>query len=157
MSGLNTEGLADFKAPILPKGKYEFEIRTGRDREGSKADENGEKSQGWEFELVVTGPEDATLSDGNSALGYRSKQSIWFPRESLKREKPQQAAKMTRAAIEWMKAAFGTIPGGDVHGKDFEGTHVLGSGRSKFDSFQKEDVFEVDEVASIAGAAEEQA
>ena len=155
MAGLNTEGLADFKAPILPKGKYEVEVMSGRDVEGSSVDENGEKSQGWGLRVQVVGPEDATLSDGNSAIGFTFEQRIWFPREMLKKNKPQAAARMTKACIEFMKAAFGEIPAGDVHGKDFEHQRFCVRGKSKYDDFAKEDLFEIEEAMPLGGEASE--
>ena len=144
MSGLNTEGLENFKVPVLPRGKYEFEVMRGADCEGASQDENGQKSSGWDFNFQVVGPDTATLSDGNSALGYTFRQRVWFPREGLKAKNPQVAARMTKAAIQFMTAAFGTIPVGECHGKDFEHTRFLGTGRPKYDSFQKEDIFEIE-------------
>lgn len=155
MAGLNTEGLAEFKAPILPKGKYEVEVMSGRDVEGNSVDDNNEKSSGWGFRLQVVGPEDATLSDGNSALGFTFEQRVWFPREALKKNKPQAAARMTKSCIEFMKAAFGEIPAGDCHGKDFEHSRFMVRGRSKYDAYNKEDLFEVEEAMPLGDTVEQ--
>ena len=133
---MQTTGYVSWKPPVLVKGKYEVKIVFAESFVGTKVDDNGEVSVGMSFQYEVTGPADAVMSDGSSAVGYRFKELMLEP----KRNSSMKYINMCNA--KWhsqFDACFGDNVPENVEPEEFFDRCFLITAYPKWDEYSQED------------------
>lgn len=148
MAGLNVANLKGFKAALPVRGTVELEIVQGRDFTG-KEDADGEKSRGYALKYRITGPDFATMTDGNSAIGYEFEEIVTLPRAALIAEKPKAAEGMNKRVINRITAAFGEDFPDEISGTSFTGKNVKAEIYTQFDSFAGEEIVKIDHLLPV--------
>ena len=146
---INTSDLKGFKVPLPVRGTVQLRIVKGRDVEGTNPDANGEKSKGLGFKYEITGPAEAMMTDGNSAIGYQFEESVWLPRDTLKASNPQVASRMKADFAARLDAAFGDDVPGEVSGPDFDGREIVAEIYTQFDDYAGAEVVKVRKVFRV--------
>jgi hypothetical protein len=117
MTGIDASSFKGYKAPLPAKGKVLVKIDKIETVEGKDPDDFGEISSGFHPSYEIIGPDDAVMSDGSSALGWKFDERLWIPRSSWVKKDPAGAARQKSKIASRLRAWFGSddaIPDGEL-------------------------------------------
>lgn len=143
---MDVSSIKNYKPITLPNGMYEAVIVSAREITGSNPDEFGEYSEGLALKYKIDGPDIATLSNGDSAMGFQVEEVLWAPRSHAK---PGYVDRYNKAMVQRLTAVFGEDYPEDIPAVDWSDHRVKIQTKLQWSDFNQEEVPTIQRVMKI--------